>query len=216
MRRVSYVSGGRVPGVGGLSRKWLMAAVITGAVAVLAPGVHYATASPSAPAAHPQVAALAAQNGAAQNGAAQNGAAQNGAAQNGIQQTPTPQAGAAAQAATGCLGVTPAIFPAQGFITNPGRSQGGHLWWRFAGDGTSVCIGTVVEFVQYNATATKTWRVIVYTHQNPGGVTVAMRTFTLNRGDYYWGFGLHRVFTGLTAVCLTADESFGMSCVHFS
>ncbi len=196
MRRVSYVSGKRVPGIGGLSRKWLMAAVITGAVAVLAPGVHYATASPSAPAAHPQVATLAAQNG--------------------IQPTPTPQAGAAAQAATGCLGVTPAIFPAQGFITNPGRSQGGHLWWRFAGDGTSVCIGTVVEFVQYNATATKTWRVIVYTHQNPGGVTVAMRTFTLNRGDYYWGFGLHRVFTGLTAVCLTADESFGMSCVHFS
>ena len=202
MRRVSYFSGRRVPGVGGLSRKWLMAAVITGAVAVLAPGVRYATASPSAPAVHPQAATLAAQNGAAQNG---------------IQQTPTPQAGgAAAQAATGCLGVTPAIFPAQGFITNPGRSQGGHLWWRFAGDGTSVCIGTVVEFVQYNATATKSWRVTVYTNQNPGGVTVAMRTFTLNRGDYYWGFGLHRVFTGLTAVCLTADESFGMSCVHFS
>ena len=201
MRRVSYVSGRRVPGVGGLSRKWLMAAVITGAVAVLAPGVHYATASPSAPAVHPQVATLAAQNGAEQNG---------------IKQTPTPQAGTAAQAATGCLGVTPAIFPAQGFITDPGRSQGGHLWWRFAGDGTSVCIGTVVEFVQYNSTAAKTWRVIVYTRQNPGGVTVAMRTFTLNRGDYYWGFGLHRVFTGLTAVCLTADESFGMSCVHFN
>jgi len=178
-----------------------MAAVITGAVAVLAPGVHYATASPSGPAAHPQVATLAAQNGADQNA---------------IKQTPTPQAGAAAQAATGCLGVTPAIFPAQGFITNPGRSQGGHLWWRFAGDGTSVCIGTVVEFVQYNTTATKTWRVIVYTNQNPGGVTVAKRTFTLNRGDYFWGFGVHRVFTGLTAVCLAADESFGMSCVHFS
>jgi hypothetical protein len=79
-----------------------------------------------------------------------------------------------------------------------------------------VCIGTVVEFVQYNTTATKTWRVIVYTNQNPGGVTVAKRTFTLNRGDYFWGFGVHRVFTGLTAVCLAADESFGMSCVHFS
>src|SRR5947209_5879363 len=147
-----------------------MAAVITGAVAVLAPGVHYATASPSAPAAHPQVATLAAQNGADQDG---------------IQQAPAPQAGAAAQAAaTGCLGVTPAIFPAQGFITNPGRSQGGHLWWRFAGDGTSVCIGTVVEFVQYNATAAKTWRVIVYTSQNPGGLTVAQRTFTLRPGGY--------------------------------
>jgi hypothetical protein len=206
VRRVSHTStkqadARQAPGIGRLSRRWLMAAVITGAVVVLAPGVRYVTASPPAPAAHPQAATLAAQNGTAQNGMAQ---------------TPTPQAGAAAQAAvTGCLGVTPAIFPAQGFITNPNRSQGGHLWWRFAGDGTSVCIGTVVEFVQYNATATKTWRVIVYTAQNPGGVTVAKRTFTLNRGDYYWGFGLHRVFSGLTAVCLAADESFGMSCVHF-
>jgi hypothetical protein len=197
VRRVSDTSTRREPRIGRLSRTWLMAAVITGAVAVLAPGVHYATASPPAPASHPQAATLAAQTGATQ--------------------TPTPQAGAAAQAAgPGCLGVTPAIFPAQGFITNPNRSQGGHLWWRFAGDGTSVCIGTVVEFVQYNATAAKTWRVIVYTSQNPGGVTVAKRTFTLKRGDYFWGFGVHRVFSGLTAVCLTADESFGMSCVHFS
>jgi hypothetical protein len=196
VRRVSDTSTRQEPRIGRLSRTWLMAAVITGAVAVLAPGVHYAMAGPPAPASHPQAAALAAQTGATQ--------------------TPTPQAGAAAQAAgPGCLGVTPAIFPAQGFIANPNRSQGGHLWWRFAGDGTSVCIGTVVEFVQYNATAAKTWRVIVYTNQNPGGVTVAKRTFTLRRGDYFWGFGVHRVFSGLTAVCLTADESFGMSCVHF-
>jgi hypothetical protein len=168
-----------------------MAALIIGAVALLAPGVRYVTASPSAPASHPQAATLAAQTG-------------------------TPQNAGAQAAATGCRGVTPAIFPAQGFITNPNRSQGGHLWWRFAGDGTSVCIGTVVEFVQYNVTAAKTWRVIVYTAQNPGGVTVAKRTFTLKRGDYFWGFGLHRVFSGLSAVCLAADESFGMSCVHFS
>jgi hypothetical protein len=196
VRRVSHTSIRQPRHIGRLSRKWLMAAVITGAVAVLAPGVRYVTASPSAPAAHPQAATLAAQN------------------QNGIEQAPTPQPGTAAVA--GCKGVTPAVFPAQGFITNPNRSQGGHLWWRFAGDGTSVCIGTVVEFVQYNATATKTWRVIVFTTQNPGGVTVANQRFTLNRGDYFWGFGLHRVFTGLTAVCLTADDSFGMSCVHFS
>jgi hypothetical protein len=203
VRQDSDTSTRREPRIGRLSRTWLMAAVITGAVAVLAPGVHYATASPSASASHPQAATLAAQTG--------------DQAQANASQTPTPQAGVAAQAAgPGCLGVTPAVFPAQGFITNPNRSQGGHLWWRFAGDGTSVCIGTVVEFVQYNATATKTWRVIVYTRQNPGGVTVAKRTFTLNRGDYFWGFGVHRVFSGLTAVCLAADESFGMSCVHFS
>ena len=117
-------------------------------------------------------------------------------------------------AVAGCRGVTPAAFPAQGFITNPDRSQGGHLWWRFAGDGTSVCIGTVVEFVQYNATTAKTWRVVVFTGQNPGGVTIATQTFTLGRGVYFWSFGVHRVFSGLSAVCLTATESFGMSCVH--
>jgi hypothetical protein len=126
-----------------------------------------------------------------------------------------PDRGGAQAAAAGCRGVTPAVFPAQGFIANPNRTQGGHLWWRFAGDGTSVCIGTVVEFVQYNVTTAKTWRVIVYTAQNPGGVTIARQTFTLGRGVYYWSFGVHRVFSGLSAVCLTATESFGMSCVHF-
>jgi len=173
-----------------------MAAVITGAVAVLAPGVHYAMAGPSVAASHPQAATLAAQTG--------------------VTQTPTPQAGVAAQAAgPGCLGVTPAIFPAQGFITNPNRSQGGHLWWRFAGDGTSVCIGTVVEFVQYNATATKTWRVIVYSARHPNGQVVAQRTFTLGRGWYWWSFGVHQVFSGLSAVCITASDSFGAPCLHF-
>jgi hypothetical protein len=223
VRRVSDMSTRREPRFGRLSRTWLLAAVITGAVAVLAPGVHYATARPPGPASHPQAATLAAQTadpgqaGAGQGGAGQGGAGQGGAGQGTAGQTPTPRAGAAAQVAgPGCLGVTPAIFPAQGFIASPGRSQGGHLWWRFAGDGTSVCIGTVVEFVQYNVTAAKTWRVIVYTSQNPGGVTVAKRTFTLSRGDYFWGFGVHRIFAGLTAVCLAADESFGMSCVDFS
>ena len=131
---------------------------------------------------------------------------------------PARQAAAlAAQTATaGCRGVTPAVFPAQGFITNPARTQGGHLWWRYAGDGTSVCIGTVVELVQYNVPTTKTWRVIVFTAQNPGGVTVARQAFTLGRGVYYWSFGVHRVFSGLSAVCLTATESFGMSCLHFT
>jgi len=66
-----------------------------------------------------------------------------------------------APAATACRGVTPATIPAVGFITNPSRAQGGHLWWRPAADG-GVCVGSVVEWVQYNTTATKTWRVIAY------------------------------------------------------
>jgi hypothetical protein len=181
--RTSRTRARRAPRIGRLSRAWLAAALITGGVALLAPGVSYVTARPSAP---PATATLAARTGAS-----------------------------AQAAAAGCRGVTPAVFPARGFITNPNRSQGGHLWWRFAGDGTSVCIGTVVEFVQYNVTTTKTWRVIVYTGQNPGGVTIARQTFTLGRGVYYWSFGVHRVFSGLSAVCLTATESFGMSCVRF-
>ena len=60
--------------------------------------------------------------------------------------TATAATASTADAAVGCRGVTPAVFPAVGFITNPGRSQGGHLWWRPATGGT--CIGTVIEWVQ--------------------------------------------------------------------
>ena len=122
-------------------------------------------------------------------------------------------AAATADAAIGCRGVTPATFPAAGFITNPSRTQGGHLWWRPATGGT--CLGTVIEWVQYNSTATKTWRVIVYSTQHPHGLVVAKRTFTLGRGWYWWSFGVHQVFSGLSAVCITADDSFGVPCLHF-
>jgi hypothetical protein len=122
---------------------------------------------------------------------------------------------AAPTTGTGCRGVTPAVLPANGFITNPSRAQGGHLWWRRTADG-SVCIGTVIMWVQYNTTVAKTWRVIVYSAQHPGGLTVASRAFTLNRGWYWWGFGVHQAYQGLSAVCVTATEAFGMSCVHFS
>ena len=159
-----------------LPAKWLAAALITAAVALLAPGVTYVTAGRSSTA----TAAMT-----------------------------------AATTAAGCRGVTQAFLPANGFITNPSRAQGGHLWWRRSADG-SVCIGTVIMWVQYNATAAKTWRVIVYSARHPGGLTVASRTFTLKRGWYWWGFGVHQAYQGLSAVCVTATESFGMSCVHFS
>ena len=76
----------------------------------------------------------------------------------------------AATTAAGCRGVTQALLPANGFITNPSRAQGGHLWWRRSADG-SVCIGTVIMWVQYNAIAAKTWRVIAYSARHPGGLT---------------------------------------------
>ena len=120
---------------------------------------------------------------------------------------------ATADVAVGCRGVTPAVFPAVGFITNPDRSQAGHLWWRPSTGGT--CIGTVIEWVQYNTTATKTWRVIAYSAQHPNGQVVAQRTFTLGPGWYWWSFGVHQVFSGLSAVCITADDSFGAPCLHF-
>ena len=123
------------------------------------------------------------------------------------------QAGSAA-ADAGCLGVTPAVIPALGFITNPSRSQAGHLWYRPSAGG--VCVGSVVEWVQYNAPATKTWRVIAYSAQYPNGQVVAQRTFTLGPGWYWWSFGVHQVFSGLSAVCVTADDSFGVPCLHFT
>jgi hypothetical protein len=123
-------------------------------------------------------------------------------------------AGQSNAADTGCLGVTPAAFPAMGFITNPNRHQAGHLWWRRTSDG-GVCIGTVVEWVQYNAPMTKTWKVTVYTAAHPNGLTVKQRTFALNQGWYFWSFGVHQVFSGLTSVCITASDSFGVSCIDF-
>ena len=158
-----------------LPARWLAAALITGALALLVPGVSYATASQPSPAA--------------------------------------TVARADVTAAVGCRGVTPAVIPAAGFITNPARTQAGHLWWRAEAGG--VCIGTVIEWVQYNATATKNWRVIIYSAQHPAGQVVAQRTFTLGRGWYWWSFGVHQVFPGLSAVCVTADDSFGVACLHF-
>lgn len=122
-----------------------------------------------------------------------------------------PARSSPALAVDGCTGVTLAVFPAAGFITDPDRSQAGHLWWRPEADG--VCIGTVVEFVQYNTTATKTWQVIIYSAGHSRGQVVAARTFTLGPGWYYFGFGVHQVFPGLSQVCITADDSFGVSCV---
>ena len=170
---------GRPSRRGRLRGRWLAAGLITAAVALLVPGVSYATASQSSPAS--QSAALMAQT---------------------------------SQATTGCLGVSPAVIPAVGFITNPDRSQAGHLWW--ASEAGGVCIGTVIEWVQYNATATKTWQVIVYDTQYPNGQVVADHTFTLGRGWYWSGFGVHQVFPGLSAVCVTASDSFGVACLHFS
>ncbi len=161
----------RLPG------RWLAALLVTGTLALLVPGVSYATASQSSPA-----------------------------------RTTTATADAAA-GTVGCRGVTPAVIPALGFITNPGRTQAGHLWWRPEAGG--ICIGTVIEWVQYNTTATKTWRVIVYSAQHPDGQVVAQRTFTLGQGWYWWSFGVRQVFSGLSAVCITAEDSFGVPCLHF-
>ncbi len=118
-------------------------------------------------------------------------------------------------AAAGCIGVTPATFPATGFISDPARTQGGHLWWRHRAGSANVCIGTVVEWVWYTTTATKTWKVIIYSARHPHGQMVASRTFTLSRGWYSLRFKIRHAYTGLSAVCITADESFGTPCIHF-
>ena len=183
MRRVPRTCTRQATRTRRLTGRWLAAALIVGAVALLAPGVSYATAG---------------QSSSASAG-----------------QSSPASAGQPGPASAGCTGVTPAVFPALGFITNSARTQGGHLWWRRSAAGTSVCIGTVVEWVQYNVTAAKTWRVIIYSAAHPGGQVVASRTFTLGRGWYFWSFGVHQAYSGLSAACLTADDSFGVSCIPF-
>jgi hypothetical protein len=168
---------GQAPRIGRLPGRWLAAALIAAALALLAPGISYATASQS-------------------------------------HQTTT--ASQSRQMATGCIGITPAAFPAAGFISDAARTQGGHLWWHRQKNRASVCIGTVVESVQYNSTATKTWKVTIYSTRHPHGLTVARVTFTLNRGSYSWKFRIRHAYVGLSAVCVTADDSFGAPCIHFT
>ena len=173
-----------------LPAKWLAAVLITAAVGLLAPGVTYITVGRSSTTTATTTAATTAAT------------------------TATTTAATTVNTATaGCRGVTQAVLPANGFITNPSRAQGGHLWWRRSADG-SVCIGTVIMWVQYNATATKTWQVTIYSARHPAGLIVASRTFSLKRGWYWWGFGVHQNYQGLEAVCVSATESFGMSCVN--
>ena len=176
-----------------LPTKWLAAVLITAAVGLLAPGMTYITAGRSSTTTATTTAATTAAT------------------------TATTTAATTVNTATaGCRGVTQAILPASGFITNPSRAQGGHLWWRRSADGGSVCIGTVIMWVQYNTTAAKTWQVTIYSARHPDGLIVASRTFSLKRGWYWWGFGVHQYYQGLNAVCLSATESFGSSCVDFS
>lgn len=178
-----------------LPAKWLAAALITAAVALLAPGMTYVTAGRSSAATATTTATATTATATATTAA-------------------TTTAAATSAAGADCKGVTQALLPANGFITNPSRTQGGHLWWHRSADG-SVCIGTVIMWVQYNTTAAETWRVVVYSARHPGGLTVASQAFTLKRGWYWWGFGVHQAYRGLSAVCVTATGSFGTSCVHF-
>jgi hypothetical protein len=74
--------------------------------------------------------------------------------------------------------------------------QGGHLRWHRSAGG-SVCIGTVIMWVQYNTAAARTWRVIVYSARHPGGLTVASRTFTSSGA----GTGGASEYTGPSRSC---------------
>lgn len=129
--------------------------------------------------------------------------------------SPPGAAQPAAAMADGCRGITPAVLPAQGFIADPARGQGGHLWWRGAPDGAVTCIGTVVEFVHYTVPQAKTWQVTVYDAQDPDGQVVARQAFTETAGWWLFPFGVHRAFGGLRKVCLTATSAFGSSCISF-
>jgi hypothetical protein len=120
-----------------------------------------------------------------------------------------------ATVADGCRGVTQAFLPANGFITNPEPGSrrppvvaalGGRQRVHWDRDH----VGAVQRGRGQDLAGDRLLGAA------PGGLTAASRTFTLKRGWYWWGFGVHQAYQGLSAVCMTATESFGMSCVHFS
>jgi hypothetical protein len=102
---------------------------------------------------------------------------------------------ATSQAPAGCKGVTLAGIPAQGVITNPGQTEGGHLGLRNTGGRT--CIGTVVAHVELTAAApARTLRVIIFDAAEPGGLTVAKMQVTAGPGPVSRAFGIHQPSAG--------------------
>ncbi len=126
---------------------------------------------------------------------------------------------AASEAPAGCTGVTLAVIPAQGVISDTAGTEGGHLWWRNTAAGT--CVGTVAENLQFIAAppTVPLWlRVIVYDTADPGGLTVGKMQVTADSGPLSMAFGIHQAFPGLSKVCLAASSpvlsSQGMPCVQ--
>jgi len=110
-----------------------------------------------------------------------------------------------------CTGTALTRLPAVGGVTNIAGTEGGHLWWR--GRAGGICIGTVITDIRSSIlTGTETVQVLVYDDPHPGGQVVAARTIPAPEpGTYVFSFGVHRVFAGLTAVCIGA-----LSCIEFS
>ena len=112
---------------------------------------------------------------------------------------------AATQAPAGCKGVTLAVIPVQGAISNPDGTEGGHFWWRNGSGGT--CVGTVIEDVQVGAeTSSLVLRVVVFDRSDPGGLTVRKQQVTAGPGPISQQLGIHEVFAGLTEVCVVATS----------
>jgi hypothetical protein len=125
----------------------------------------------------------------------------------------------ASPAGAGCKGVTLAVIPAQGVISTPGQTEGGHLWWQNTAAG--ICVGTVIEDLQFIAAppTVPLWlRVIVFDTSDPTGVTVGKIQVTADSGPLSRAFGIHQAFPGLSQVCLAANSEVlgpqGMPCVQ--
>jgi len=90
-------------------------------------------------------------------------------------------------------GAYPGVPPGERLHHQPEPGPGGHLWC--GARRTAACVRDGHHVGDTTRPPAKTWRVIVYS-AGTGRPDVAGRSFTLKRGWYWWGFGVHPAHQG--------------------
>jgi hypothetical protein len=165
-------------------------------MALLLPGLAYATAVMSQTAARPVSVVKAVT------------AHQSAAAARPVPARRSVAAALRGRGAGGCRGTGYRVVPPRGDISDLAGTEGGQIWWRATSPSQIVCTGTVRMWVRYPEREYARWLAGIYDH---GALRdfIGARGFTLRAGWYYWDFPVSGEFQGTYSVCLTAQFGTG-------
>jgi hypothetical protein len=108
----------------------------------------------------------------------------------------------------GCRGTGYRVIPARGDISDLAGTEGGHIGWRASSRSRIVCIGTVRMWVRYPEREYARWLVVIYDHHALRDF-IGIRNFTLSAGWYYWDFPVYGEIQSTDSLCLTAQFGTG-------